>query len=307
MFFCIMVVLETGGMLSVSIWRNHEEAAQAEAESMQLPQTAEAMVERSPRALDETDLQQQVLQILGADAGQFSVYFLRPDREEEPFIYQSRQMSPASMIKLFVMATVMQQVKEGKLSLDDKLRVDEDDVVGGAGVITWYNDGEQMTLRYLLTVMITDSDNTATNILIDRVGMDAINRYIAVHGYPDTTLAHKMMIGNNGEKNYSSVRDIGHLLTRLYYHELVGAQEDSFMLDILSRQKDKECFPAALPDWKIAHKTGEVTGLYDDGGIFYGTDGDFILVIMNESYADRQTAIGLMKELTGYFACTLKK
>ena len=79
------------------------------------------------------------------------------------------------------------------------------------------------------------------------------------------------------------------------------------MLDILSRQKDKECFPAALPDWKIAHKTGEVTGLYDDGGIFYGTDGDFILVIMNESYADRQTAIGLMKELTGYFACTLKK
>ena len=75
------------------------------------------------------------------------------------------------------------------------------------------------------------------------------------------------------------MRDIGHLLTRLYYHELVGAQEDSFMLDILSRQKDKECFPAALPDWKIAHKTGEVTGLYDDGGIFYGTDGDFIFFL----------------------------
>ncbi|MCH3959288.1 MAG: class A beta-lactamase-related serine hydrolase [Selenomonas sp.] len=308
MFFCIMVVLETGGMLSVSVWKNHQEASQAEAESMQLSVHPTAIsVERTPKAADEAALQQQVTRILGADANRFSIYFLRPDREEEPFLYQPRQMSPASMIKVFIMATAMQEVKDGRLSLDEKLTIAEDDVVGGAGVITWYNIGEQMTLRRLLTVMITDSDNSATNIIIDRLGMDQINHYITAHGYKDTELAHKMMIGNNGWKNYSSARDIGHLLTRLYYHELVGEQEDKFMLGILSRQKDTECFPAALPDWSIAHKTGEVTGLYDDGGIFYGADGDFILVIMDEAYTDRQATIESMKELTRYFARTMKK
>lgn len=308
MFFCIMVVLETGGMLSVSVWKNHQEAAQAEAESVQqvsLPLVDHA--KRTPRAVDEADLQQQVSRILGNDASRFSIYFLRPDQEEEPFLYQPGQMSPASMIKLFIMATAMQDVRDGRLSLDEKLTIAEDDVVGGAGVITWYNTGDQMTLRRLLSVMITDSDNTATNIIIDRLGMDRINHYAAAHGYKDTSLAHKMMIGNNGWKNYSSVRDIGHLLTRLYYHELVGEQEDAFMLSILSRQKDTECFPAALPEWTIAHKTGEVTGLYDDGGIFYGADGDFILVIMDEEYIDRQATIESMKELTRYFARTLKK
>ena len=71
------------------------------------------------------------------------MYFLRPGREVEPFIYNQRRMFPASMIKLFVMAKTMQDVHDGKLSLDEKITIKKNDAVGGAGVTTWYNAGQK--------------------------------------------------------------------------------------------------------------------------------------------------------------------
>lgn len=307
-FFCIMVVLEIGGMVSVAIWMHHGEDPAVQAESAHENRNALLDGEqRAPSARDAVELTRNIESILGGDSGRYAIYFWRPAQEVEPFLYQNRPMSPASMIKVFVMAAAMQEVHDGNLSLDEKLVIQEKDVVGGAGVITWYNTGESRSVRELISVMITDSDNTSTNMLIDRLGMDKINRYIKVHGYEDTVLAHKMMIGNGGRKNYSSVRDLGRLFSRLYLHQLVGENEDRFMESVLSNQKDRECFNTALPDVSIAHKTGEVTGLYDDGGIIFGRQGDFVLVIMDEGYTSRGDTIEDMKKLTRYFASTLQR
>jgi len=306
-FFCIMVVLEIGSMLSIAIWMHQDEGSSVQAESAHEDRDAVGEEKRAPNARDAAELNRNIERILRDDSARYAIYFLRPAEEEEPFLYQNRPMSPASMIKVFIMAAVMQEVHDGRLSLEEKLVIRESDVVGGAGVITWYNIGEVRSIRELVSGMIMSSDNTATNILIDRLGMDKINRYIQEHGYGDTQLVHKMMIGNGGRKNFSSVRDLGKLFSRLYYHQLVGESEDRFMELVLSGQKDKECFNAALPDFTIAHKTGEVTGLYDDGGIFYGKQGDFVLVIMNEGFTSRGDTIEDMKQLTRYFASTLKK
>ena len=153
--------------------------------------------------------------------------------------------------------------------------------------------------------MVVESDNTATNMLIDRVGLTQLNAYLSQQGFKDTVIANKMMTGNRGRKNFSSVRDIGHLLTRMYYRELVAEEEDSIMLDILLEQNDKECFPKALPAYKIAHKTGEIDGVFADGGIFFGPQGTFILVAINEHYAERMDAITKMQKLAQYYAGTL--
>lgn len=306
-FFCIMVVLEIGSMLSIAVWMHHDEGGAVQAESAHEDRSGAMEEKRAPSARDAADLSRNIERILGADSSRYAIYFWRPAEEEEPFIYQNRPMSPASMVKVFVMAAAMQEVHDGRLSLDERLVIREADVVGGAGVITWYNIGEARSVRELVSGMITNSDNTATNMLIDRLGMDKINRYVAAHGYGDTKLVHKMMIGNGGRKNFSSVRDLGKLFSRLYYHQLVGENEDRFMELVLSGQKDKECFNAALPDFNIAHKTGEVTGLYDDGGIFFGKQGDFVLVIMDEGITSRGDTIEAMKNLTRYFASTLKK
>ena len=304
-FFSVLVVLEAGGMASAALWQQQEGggiAAQA-AENR-----AVKNVQHAPKAVDEEELTAQTVQIIGDTKNQLAVYFLRPDREIEPFIYHSQQMAPASMIKLFVMAKTMQDVHDGKLSLDEKITIKKNDAVGGAGVTTWYNAGEQRTIEQLMTVMITDSDNTATNILIDRLGMQNINRYLQQQGFRDTVLVYKMMMGRKGKKkNLSSVRDIGSFFSRLYYHQLVGEQEDKLMLAILRQQHDKECFPAALPDYEIAHKTGEVNDVYVDGGIFFGQQEDFVLVVLSNGKAGRSDAIEKMQNLARYYAGTLQE
>ena len=253
-------------------------------------------------ALDREQVQGFVEKVLDEDSEIFAIYLLRPEKEKQPWIYQSRPMRPASMIKLFVLAKVMQDAKDGKLSLDEEIVLKEDDMVGGAGVLVEFDEGHRISLRKVAELMITESDNTATNILIDRVGMENINQYLQAHGYMDTVLHHKMMIGNEGKMNLSSVKDIGDLLYRIYQHECVGDPYDEWMIDILLGQTDKECFPAALPDWNIAHKTGEIDGLYDDGGIFYGSEEDFILVIMNDDYGGRGKTIQQMQRIARYVA-----
>ena len=303
-FFSVLVVLEAGGMASAALWQQQEGGIAAQAAENRVAKN----VQHAPKAVDEEDLTAQTARIIGDTKNQLAVYFLRPDREIEPFIYRSQQMAPASMIKLFVMAKTMQDVHDGKLSLDEKITIKKKDAVGGAGVTTWYNAGEQRTIEQLMTVMITDSDNTATNILIDRLGMQNINQYLQQQGFSDTVLVYKMMMGRKGKKkNLSSVRDIGSLFSRLYYHQLVGEQEDKLMLAILRQQHDKECFPAALPDYEIAHKTGEVNDVYVDGGIFFGQQEDFVLVVLSNGKAGRSDAIEKMQNLARYYAGTLQE
>lgn len=303
-FFCLVAILEAGGILSAVLWMHHGDGGLAAQAAATISGEVKKSI-RTDRATDEEDLKANTAQIIGTSKNQMSVYFLRPDREVEPFLYNQRQMSPASIIKLFVMAKAMQDVHDGKLALTDKITIKKKDVVGGAGVLTWYDAGQQRTVLQLLTVMITDSDNTATNILIDQLGgMKSINQYLAQYGYQDTVLAHKMMIGNGGKKNLSSVRDLGHLLTKLYYHQLVGPEEDEIMLNILKQQHDQECFGSALPEYTQAHKTGEVTGVYADGGVFFGQNEDFILVILNNGLDGRVDTIDRMQKLAKYYAGT---
>lgn len=299
-FIAVLLILQLGALSSVTLWQRYGDGAAASAAEM----TAQHNI-KSGQPADLAALAQNTQSILGTESKGFSVYFLRPEREVEPYIHNQRAMMPASMIKLFVMAKVMQDVHDKRLFLDEQLTIKRKDVVGGAGVITWYNAGERRTILQLVKLMITDSDNTATNMLIDRVGLTQLNAYLSQQGFKDTVIANKMMTGNRGRKNFSSVRDIGHLLTRMYYRELVAEEEDSIMLDILLEQNDKECFPKALPAYKIAHKTGEIDGVFADGGIFFGPQGTFILVAINEHYAERMDAITKMQKLAQYYAGTL--
>ena len=245
---------------------------------------------------DKEEIEKMINFALGNEADKFAVYLFRPEKEKQPILFQSRPMRPASMIKVFVLAKVMQDAKDGKLSLDELIPMTANNIVGGAGSIAAEGVGANIPIRKAAEVMITDSDNTATNILIDRVGLDNINQYLKEKGYNDTVLHHKMMLQTT-QTNYSSVADLGLFFTRLYNHECVDDFYDHLMIDYLLKQDDKECFPAALPYWNIAHKTGEVENLYDDGGIFYGSAGDFVLVIMSDYINGRGETIERMKSI----------
>lgn len=232
------------------------------------------------------------------DGTEYAVYLAYPTKTSEAFIYNSKPMRSASMIKVFIMACVMDKAQRGELSLDETLILKSSDKVGGAGILAGYASGTELTLREVLELMITHSDNTATNIVIDRVGMNAINNYIQQQGYSDTVLRRKMMDYDAiaaGRENFSSVRDLGTFFFKLYNYNCVGETYDKIMLDFLVKQTDTDCFPAALPDKQIAHKTGALDGLYDDGGIIYSDNGDAVLVIMTENFTGEYNTIQHMK------------
>ena len=255
-----------------------------------------------PDAASDRDVLQDMIRFaLGKESPKFAVYLLRPDIENQPFIFQSRPMRPASMIKMFVLAKVMQDAKDGKLSLDELITITADNIVGGAGSIAGEGANARVPIRKAAELMIIESDNTATNILIDRVGMDNINQYLRANGYNDTILNHKMML-QHGNTNLSSAADLGNLFTKIYNNTCVDEYYDRLMISYLLKQQDRDCFPAALPYWNIAHKTGEVDNLYDDGGIFYGAKGDFILVIMDDNYDSRGETIDKMKRIASQIA-----
>ena len=289
--------------------RAKQVGGEAEARAAAAPPSVKSAYRTAPplpeRGDDQLALQGDFAAILAEKASSCSIFFLRPRQEQEPLLFQDHAMQPASMIKLFVLACAMQDAKDGRLALDEPLSITPENIVDGAGRLTWYDRGKSLTALQLMERMITDSDNTATNILIDRLGMRRIDSYIQQKGYAETRLQHKMMLGNQGLPNLSSVRDIGTLLTRIYRHECVDPEHDEMMLAILARQTDKECLPAALPSFRLANKTGEITGFYADGGIARGETDDMILVVMDENCRDRSRTIPLFQKIAQRAASSL--
>jgi len=267
--------------------------------------TEEALPKQEePRIIDPV-LTGEIQRILGGATKDYAVYLHYPNRGTEPYVFGQRPMRSASMIKVFILAAAMEEAKNGRLSLDETIVLTNDAKVGGAGTLAGYPSGSNFSIHALLQHMIAESDNTATNMMIDLLGMDEVNEYMRREGYHDSVLQRKMMDSEavaQGKENYTSVKDLGTFFTRLYSHQCLGDPYDTKMLEFLLEQEDTECFPAAVPFCRIAHKTGELIGLYDDGGILYEPNGgdlsnDAILVIMDDDIFSREAMLEAMREI----------
>ena len=230
------------------------------------------------------------------DGSEYAVYIAYPQKSQTPYIYNSKKMRSASMIKVFILATAMELVKDGNLSLEQQMTIEAHNKVGGAGILAGYATGTRLTMREVLRNMIIHSDNTATNMMIDLLGMSTVNEYLQMKGYTDTILQRKMM-DFDGKENYTSARDLGNFFLHLYNLQEVGTAYDQLMLEILKDQTDTECLNTACPDKIIAHKTGALAGLFDDGGIIFGgKNGDTVLIMMTENFTGEKIVIGRMKK-----------
>lgn len=230
------------------------------------------------------------------DGSEYAVYIAYPQKSQTPYIYNSKKFRSASMIKVFILATAMELVKDGNLSLDQPMTIDAHNKVGGAGILAGYPTGTKLTMREVLRIMIIHSDNTATNMMIDLLGMNTVNEYLQMKGYNDTILQRKMM-DFSGRENYTSAKDLGNFFLHLYNLREVNSTYDQLMLEILKDQTDTECLNTACPDKIIAHKTGALSGLFDDGGIIYGgKNGDTVLILMTENFTGEKIVIDRMKK-----------
>lgn len=189
----------------------------------------------------------------------------------------------ASIIKLFVLWELFDRVGRGDLKLSETITFDRDRAVDG-GILHKFSSGAILRLEDLAMLMLAVSDNTATNLLIDRLGIDKINATIQATGAKETILGRKMLdfeARKAGKDNFTSARDVGMILERI----LKGNPR---MLEMLSVQKNISKLPALLPfedpddlEPILAHKTGELTGKSHDAGVFfYRTPRPVIAVVL---------------------------
>ncbi|NMM62838.1 serine hydrolase [Clostridium sp. P21] len=215
----------------------------------------------------------------------------------------------ASIIKLFIMAEAFNKYKMGRLNLNDKIKINNTEKVPFS-IVSLLNSVKEYSIKDLVTLMMIQSDNTATNVLIDFLGINNINNFINEKGFKNTTLDRKMMDFEGatcGRDNYTSVYDVFSLLERLYNYNLVGEEEDKLMIDMLSYQLDFSMMRMdMLDDLKIAHKTGDLNCLKHDAGIVYSEKvGDYIFVMFtyeakSDGYA-RKLICRTSKQVYDYF------
>lgn len=191
----------------------------------------------------------------------------------------------ASMIKVPILVEAFRQMENGIISRNDVITLRQTDKMPSCGALSYMHDGLEITIGDLCNLMIILSDNTATNILIRRLGIDRINSYMHEIGLKNTVLGRLLFdyeADAKGARNIISPEDIGILFELMWRGKLVSCAASSQMLDILKLQQLNHKLPARLDeDVTIAHKTGEDTGITHDAGIIY-TSKPFILCVLSE-------------------------
>lgn len=212
------------------------------------------------------------------------------------FYHRADDLPPAaSVIKLPIMVETMEQVKAGQFDLDKIHLLQDAEKTGGSGILQTYPAQSQLTNREVLTLMMTHSDNTATNILIRELGMDKINQRMRSLGLMQSVL-NRLMLDTLAVKQG---REMNALLKKIYRREVATPALCDQMIEILKGNRDQKTFRMFLPpSTVIAHKTGELTYVRGDVGIFYVTKPFLLSVfVQGVSTQEAERMIGEIAQL----------
>ncbi|MFP4976580.1 serine hydrolase [Paenibacillus sp. CN-4] len=205
---------------------------------------------------------------------------------------------PASTIKLALAAALLKQVDAGQIALSDSITVEQGDVVGGTGSLQKESFPQKVTVERLARLMITQSDNTATNVLIDAVGLERVDALMDELNLSVMHLGRKMFAKapTPEQDNYINAPDLLSLLDRIYSTDLLSAASRDRLIGWMKAQEVKTKFGAALAGKPIAHKTGENANVTHDAGYFLIPGKELAVVVLTEvtttSDFDEAQAIG---------------
>jgi len=201
----------------------------------------------------------------------------------------------ASSIKIAILAELYRQAQQGKLKLSDTYTLQASDLVGGSGISDALTPGAtKLTLRDVAALMITVSDNSMTNVIIDRVGLENVNALLDSLNLKQTRLKRKMMdvkAAGEGRENIATPHEMVYLLAQLYNGRVLNKQYTEDFFKLLSTPKSSY-IPRYLPeDLKIANKPGELEGVRNDSGLVFTGKRPYIISIMT-TYARRERDAG---------------
>jgi beta-lactamase class A len=216
------------------------------------------------------------------------------------YLNADEPMPTASLIKLPVMIEVYQQAAEGKVKLSDTVTLHDADKVTGSGILTeHFSDGTTFPLRDAVRLMIVFSDNTATNLVLDHIGIDATAKRMEAWGFPNTKIHHKSFRGDTTSvfpersKRFglgsTTAREMVGLLEKLHRGKLVSPEACMAMLEHLKKCEDRDKFPKLLsPRTLVAHKTGSLDSVRTDAGILYTPGGPVAVCVLTAENEDHR-------------------
>ncbi|WP_125152483.1 serine hydrolase [Clostridium rectalis] len=232
-------------------------------------------------------LEDKIKNIIDNSGGDISVVFKNLKNNYCININENKVFPSASTIKLVIMATFLKKVRDGLVKLEDNIVLLNSHKCGGDGILKELNEGHIFTYKEIITFMIIISDNTATNILIDFLGMDEINSMAESLNLKHTRIKRKMMDSEavkQGMDNFTTAKDLASFLTLLYNKEIINENYSYIMLEILKRQQVKGRLDLYLPeDLCIAHKTGDLDRLEHDVGIVYTKNINYIICVLTSN------------------------
>ena len=259
------------------------------------PATAVTLVERVESAL-------------AGFQGNVLIYAKNIDTGNEFSRRADEQTRTASTIKLAIMAETFHQVAQGKLKWDDEIILTKEKKQGGSGILFEFADNTKIDLRTAVNLMIVVSDNTATNLVLDKVGTDNVNDFMDSLGL--TNIKSMRKIGGGGDsrawttdpKNKlfglgrATPREIAKLVEMMENGQLVSKEASAEMIAILKRQQFKDGIGRGEPDTvPVASKSGALDRFRADVGIAYTRRGRILMAI----YIDDMRVVAYDQENPG--------
>ncbi len=205
----------------------------------------------------------------------------------------------ASTIKAYILAALYLQAGRGKASLDQTITYRPEHFVDGSGMLRALGVGAALKVRDAATMMIICSDNIATNMVIDYLGLETINACIRELGFVHTVLHNPLHFDRYDRLGTTTPRDYAALFARLARGELVSPGASAEMLSIFRSQHYNAMLTAGFPPYYldceetgdpeliwVASKSGSMDACRNDGGIVHTPYGEYVIVLMNKNFDD---------------------
>ncbi len=227
----------------------------------------------SYRMKEVIPVKEKILEQLKSLEGKVSFYYKNLITGDTLGFQEDIPLEAASVIKIPILIEAFSRIQEGTLNKNDMVTIKKEDKLPSCGALTYMHDGLSVTFEDLCTLMIILSDNTAANLLIKHLGMESINKTMQGFGLRNTRINRLLFDSRQsalGVQNYISAREIGTLLEKMYFGEMVSPESSLEMIRILKNQRLNGKIPFFIHGkTEIAHKTGEDDKITHDVGIVY--------------------------------------